>query len=218
MKESQQAASILENAGVACLDIAVGWHESTIPLMQGCVPQGAFVHMAEGIKNVVDIPVVAAYRIKDPLMAERILAEGRADLIGMARALIADPELPNKAQQGQLDDICPCIACCRCLDLIHSELAPLACSVNPRVGREAEYTIKISDKPKKVFVIGGGPGGMEAARVAALRGHRVTLFEKASQLGGQLIPASAAPDKKDIADLTQYLAHQVQKAGVEVKL
>ncbi|PIU54936.1 MAG: hypothetical protein COS88_06020 [Chloroflexi bacterium CG07_land_8_20_14_0_80_51_10] len=114
--------------------------------------------------------------------------------------------------------MCPCIACCRCLDLVHSELAPLACSVNPRVGREAEYTIKISDKPKKVFVIGGGPGGMEAARVAALRGHRVTLFEKASQLGGQLIPASAAPDKKDIADLTQYLAHQVQKAGVEVKL
>ncbi|MDY6910832.1 MAG: FAD-dependent oxidoreductase [Chloroflexota bacterium] len=218
MKESQQVALILEKAGVDCLDIAVGWHESTIPLIQGCVPQGAFVHMAQGIKEVVTIPVVGAYRIKDPLMAERFLSEGKADIIGMARALIADPYLPQKAQANQLDDICPCVACCRCLDLVHAELVPLACSVNPRVGREAEYTIAESSKKRKVFVIGAGPGGMEAARVTALRGHQVTLFEKSGQLGGQLIPASAPADKRDMADLTEYLSNQMTRTGVEVRL
>jgi NADPH-dependent 2,4-dienoyl-CoA reductase/sulfur reductase-like enzyme len=135
----------------------------------------------------------------------------------MARALIADPELPNKANEGRLEDIRRCIACCHCLDQIMED-KPLACAVNARCGREAEYTIGTAARARKVFVIGGGPAGMEAARVAALRGHRVTLWEKGNQLGGQLRLAAVPPGKDEINSLTAYLSGQVSKLGVKVNL
>jgi 2,4-dienoyl-CoA reductase (NADPH2) len=224
IEDSRKVATILEAAGVNAIDVEAGWHECSMPLVQMSVPRGAFVYLAEEIKKVVNIPVVAAYRINDPILAEQILAEGKADLIGMGRALLADPELPKKAREGRFDEIRPCIACGRCLDELMplyrdwGKLAFVSCTVNPRVGREAEYTIVPAEKLKKVFVVGAGPGGMEAARVAALRGHHVTLYEKGDKLGGQLLLACLAPGKGEIDYLIRNLAAQVEKAGVEVRL
>jgi 2,4-dienoyl-CoA reductase-like NADH-dependent reductase (Old Yellow Enzyme family)/thioredoxin reductase len=217
LEDTKKMAPIMVKAGAKALDVQVGWHESPVPLVQMYVPRGAYVHVAEAIKRVVSVPVIAAYRINDPLVAARVVAEGKADLVGMARALIADPELPNKANEGRFEDIRRCIACCHCLDQIMED-KPLACAVNARCGREAEYTIGTAARARKVFVIGGGPAGMEAARVAALRGHRVTLWEKGNQLGGQLRLAAVPPGKDEINSLTAYLSGQVSKLGVKVNL
>jgi len=217
LKDYQEIAPILEKAGVCCLSTEAGWHECPKPLVHMSVPRGAFVYIAEEIKKVVNIPVVAAYRINDPILAEEILSQGKADFIGMARPLIADPELPNKAKEGRIKDIRPCIACNHCLDSMMGGI-PITCTVNARVGREAEWTVEKAEKPKRVFVIGSGPGGMEAAAVAARRGHDVTLFEKMDQLGGNLIPASVASYKQEVSNLTNYLKTQVKKNGVKVRL
>ncbi len=217
LEDTKKVAPILEKAGIRCLDVAVAWHESPIPVVQMSVPRGAFVYLAEEIKKVVNIPVATAYRVNDPWLAERIVAEGKADLVGLARALIADPEFPNKAREGRPEDIRPCIACCRCLDLI-LEGQPLACTVNARVGKEREYSIQPAPKPKTVFVVGGGPAGMEAAGVAAQRGHKVTLWEKEDRLGGQMLFAVLPPYKGEIHNLTDYLIGQLKKSHVEIKL
>jgi len=217
LEDSKKLAPMLEKAGVHCLSMQVGWHECRTPLVHMSVPRGAFVYVAEGIKKVVSIPVVAAYRINDPILADRIIAEGRADLIGMGRPIIADPELPNKAKGGRFDDIRPCIACGHCLDMVLGGM-PMTCTVNPRVGREAEYTVEPAKRSKKVFVIGGGPAGMEAAAVAAKRGHRVTLFERKDCLGGNLILASVLPYKGEIGNFNNYLQTQVKKSGAQVRL
>ena len=217
LEDSKKLASILEKAGVHCLNIQAGWHECPRPLVHMSVTRGAFVYIAEEIKKVVDVPVVAAYRINDPILAEEILAQGKADLIGMARPLIADPELPNKAREGRFDDIRPCIACGHCLDSI-MEGNPMACAVNARAGREAEYTIEPAKRSKKVFVMGAGPAGMEAAAVAAKRGHEVTLFEKMDRLGGNLLLASVPSYKWEVSNLTRYLETQLRKSGAKVRL
>jgi len=217
LEDSKKLAPVLERAGVHCLSMQAGWHECPRPLVHMSVPRGAFVYIAEEIKKVVSIPVVAAYRINDPILADRIIAEGRADLIGMARPLIADPELPNKAKEGRFDDIRPCIACGHCLDTVMGGM-PMACAVNPQVGREAEYTIEPAKRSKKVFVIGGGPAGMVAATVAAKRGHQVSLFEKGDRLGGNLLLAAVPSYKGEIANLTRHLETQVKKSGAQIRL
>jgi len=217
LEDSKKLAPILEQAGVHCLSMQAGWHECRTPLVHMSVPRGAFVYIAEEIKKVVNIPVVAAYRINDPILADKIIAEGKADLIGMARPLIADPALPNKAREGKFDDIRPCIACGHCLDTVMVGM-PMTCSVNPRVGREAEYTIEPAKISKKVFVIGGGPAGMEAAAVAATRGHRVTLFEKSDRLGGNLLLAAALSYKGEIGNFASYMETQVKKSGAQIRL
>jgi 2,4-dienoyl-CoA reductase (NADPH2) len=182
-----------------------------------CVPRNAFVHVAEGIKKVVTIPVITNVRINDPRDAEQILASGKADFIGMARALIADPDLPNKAREGRVDEIRFCTACCRCYDDIFSDRF-MSCAVNPQAGREREYIIQRAPKAKKVFILGGGPAGMEAARVAASRGHRVTLFEAKDKLGGQLLYAVIPPHKGEWKTTIGYLTAQLEKLKVQVKL
>lgn len=217
LEDSKKLAPILEKAGVHCLSMQAGWHECPRPLVHMSVPRGAFVYIAEEIKKVVSVPVVAAYRINDPILADRIIADGRADLIGMARPLIADPELPNKAKEGRFNDIRPCIACGHCLDTVLGGM-PMACTVNPRAGKEAEYAIESAKRPKKVFVIGGGPAGMEAATVAANRGHQVTLFERGERLGGNLLLAAAPSYKGEIANLTRYLETQVKKSSTQIRL
>jgi 2,4-dienoyl-CoA reductase (NADPH2) len=217
LDDTRKLVPILEQAGVHCLNIGAGWHECRTPLVHMSVPRGAFVYLAEEIKKVAKVPVVAAYRINDPILADRIVAEGRADLIGMGRALIADPELPNKASEGRLHEIRPCIACGHCLDVIMLG-APLVCAVNPQVGKEAEYTSVPTAKPKKVFVIGGGPAGMEAAAGAAERGHQVTLFEKGGRLGGNLLLAAVPSYKCEISNLTNYLEARLKKSGAQIRL
>jgi 2,4-dienoyl-CoA reductase-like NADH-dependent reductase (Old Yellow Enzyme family)/thioredoxin reductase len=217
LEEGVVIAQLLEKAGVALLDVQVGTQDSSVPVIQSVIPQGSFVHYSESIKKAVNIPVLTGIRISDPVFAEQILAEGKSDLIGMARSLVADPDLPNKAREGRLKDIRPCILCCHCLDVALPGNT-IRCAINAQVGRESEYRIESAEKAKKVVIIGSGIAGMEAARVSALRGHRVTLFERADELGGQLLLAGIPPFKSRIDDLVRYLIGQVKASGVQVKL
>lgn len=185
------------------------------------VPLGFQVYLAAGIKEVVGLPVFTVGRINDPVQAEQILEDGYADMVGMVRALICDPELPNKTREGRLDDIRKCIACNQgCLKRIF-ECRHLSCIQNPAVGREGEMgvdTIKPASVKKKILVAGGGPAGMETARIAALRGHEVVLYEKESELGGQVNLAARAPYQEDFGEITRYLSGQVKKLGVKINL
>lgn len=181
-------------------------------------PLACYSHLAKQAKDVLKVPVIAANRIKDPITAEMVLREGRCDLVSMGRALIADPNLPIKARAGDTDDINPCIGCNEgCVQRLNFS-SPITCTVNASVGREKEMEIKPATVKKKVFVAGGGPGGMEAARVAAQRGHDVTLYEKSDRLGGQLNLACMPPTKQELAEMVIWLARQVHQTGAKVKL
>ncbi|MFC1914975.1 FAD-dependent oxidoreductase, partial [Chloroflexota bacterium] len=185
------------------------------------VPLGFQVYLAAGIKDVVDIPVFTVGRINDPVQAEEILANGYADMIGMVRALICDPELPNKTREGRLDDIRKCIACNQaCQKRIWDEL-PISCVQNPAAGREKDLgigTISQAVTRKKVLIAGGGPSGMEAARIAAIRGHEVMLYEREKELGGQMQLAAKAPYQQDIQEVHRFLGVQIKKLGVNINL
>ena len=209
----------LEGAGIKWLNIQVGWHDSTIPIATKEVPQGHWAYLAARIKKAVHIPVVTAYRITDPVMAERIIAEGKADLVGMARAFFADPEWAKKAREGRFREINRCICCCRCLDQVVGERRPLeVCSVNPQMGPELEIPLAPAKHKKKILVVGGGVAGMEAARVAALRGHRVALWEQGPRLGGLIEYAALPPHKGELTYLADYLAEQIRQRGVGISL
>ncbi len=221
LENSKMAAPMLEKAGFCALDVTTGWHEAPIAVFQISVPQGAFVYLAEEVKKVVSIPVLGGTKVTDPVFADRLIADGKVDLVYMGRPLIADPELPNKAREGRLDEIRTCFTCGYCFDLQHTgetEDKGVACSINARAGREAEFSIQPAPKPKKVLIVGGGPAGMEAARVAALRGHHVTLLEEKDRLGGNLLIAVIPPFKQDVQHVIRYLSRQMELLGVEVKL
>jgi NADPH-dependent 2,4-dienoyl-CoA reductase/sulfur reductase-like enzyme len=176
------------------------------------------VSLAEGIKKVVAVPVITVGRINDPSLAERILQEGKADLIALGRPLIADPDFPQKALEKREKEIRKCIACNVCIDSRIRLKADLRCTINPEFGKDEEYQYKPARSRKKVLVIGGGPGGMEAARVARIRGHQVTLWEESAQLGGQLVLAAKAPSKKEIWNIIDYYEYMLKKLGVDVEL
>jgi len=215
-KEAQIFCRGLEKAGTDMINVTGGWHEARVPQITMGLPRGGFVYLAQGIKQAVSIPVMACNRINDPLLADQILRDGQADLIGFARGLIADPELPNKALQGRFDEINRCIACNQgCFDPIFDQ-KPVTCLVNARAGAEGKLTIEPATRKKKVMVIGGGPAGMEAARVAAFRGHRVSLYEKAEKLGGQLHLAAAPPGRGEFLTFVSYLERQMKAQNVAV--
>jgi 2,4-dienoyl-CoA reductase (NADPH2) len=215
LHDTKQMAEMLEEAGVCQIDVMSGWHYASVPVIQTWVPQGAWVYMAEEVKRAVSIPVAAGTQIQDPVVAERVLAEGMADMIYMARALIADPELPNKAKEGRLEDIRPCMNCCRCISAVDN--LPVYCSVNARVGREAAYPdMKLAQVRKKVLVVGGGPAGMEAARVAALQGHTVTLCDQNHRLGGALLLASVT--NRRLGPVLRYMQRGIQRLPVDIRL
>jgi 2,4-dienoyl-CoA reductase-like NADH-dependent reductase (Old Yellow Enzyme family)/thioredoxin reductase len=176
--------------------------------------EGVFVHLAQGIKSVVGIPVITVGRIRTPELANRILEEKKADLVSMGRALIADPELPAKTLQEKMADIIPCISCNRCIQSIRK--GALACAVNPETGREGIFILKKTDRPKKIWIIGGGPAGMKAAEIAALRGHQVTLYEQQERLGGRFLLAAIPPKKQILKDFIDQLKRQLQKLPVKV--
>ncbi len=217
VEDAQEVAQMVQNAGADAIHVSAYGSGIHSLIMVPDLP-GALVHLAEGIKKVVTIPVIAVGRINTPEIGERVLQEQKADLVAMGRALIADPELPKKTASGRLDDIAPCVACLNCAEKIQWEDGDLECMVNAAVGREREYRISAAEKRKKVIVVGGGPAGMEAARVAALQGHQVLLYEKDQRLGGQLLIAALPPNKGRLDALTNYLAAQVRKLGVDVQL
>ncbi|RXJ02755.1 FAD-binding protein [Anaerobacillus alkaliphilus] len=211
-------AKELEKAGVDLLNIGIGWHESKVPTISMKVPRNRFVPVATAIKQQVSIPVIASNRINNPDDAEQILQDGKADLISMARPFLADPAILTKAYENRTEDINTCIACNQaCLDHVF-ELKPASCLVNPEAGRELELTIVPATTKKHVLVVGAGPGGMETARVLALRGHQVTLVDQSPAIGGQLNFSRIVPGKSEFDETLRYYRVQLEKLGVKTLL
>ncbi len=180
------------------------------------VAEGVFVHLAEAVKAEVQVPVIAVGRIRSAEMAAQVIDQKKADLVSMGRALIADPELPNKVRQGLLEEIAPCISCNRCIQALRQ--GQVRCAVNPEVGNEARFRVSPAKGPKKVWVVGGGPGGLKAAEIAARRGHYVTLFEKNDFLGGRMRLAAIPPHKGVINQFLDYLERTIKALNVDIRL
>lgn len=218
--DSQYIAPKLVAAGVDAFHISGGVVPDVFWRILPCLgtQPGLNVPAAAAVKEAVDVPVMVVGRINDPQLAEDILVKGYADMVVMGRALLADPELPNKAREGSIEDIAPCTSCGQGCLRTQLTYEPMTCVINPAVGREKEMVITPVAKQKKVLVIGGGPGGLEAARVSALRGHKVMLWEKASKLGGQINLAAIPPMKQELSKWIIYLSTQVKKAQVKVEL
>lgn len=220
LEESKRVARLLAEEGVAALDVTTGCYDAMRTIIEPMsYEEGWKIHLAAEIKKVVAIPVIAVSVIRNPSFAEKILKEGRVDFVGMGRALVADPYWPQKAKEGRDQEINRCISCnVGCIGRTFQDL-PFRCAVNPATGREREFSVVVpAMKKKKVLVVGGGPAGMEAARVAKLRGHQVTLVEKAGKLGGQLRLGAVPPGKDKINWFSEYLVGQMKKLKVKVQL
>lgn len=219
IEDSKKVVPILEKAGVAWHNLQVGWHESSVPLTTKDIPDGYWAWISEEIKKVATVPVVTCYRETDPVIMEEVLASGKADIIGGLRYSIADPEFPNKACEGRVDEIRKCICCCRCLDDVVGESKPLEyCGVNPRLGPELDTPVEPAPKAKKVMIAGSGPAGLAAALTAAQRGHNVTVYDRSPRIGGCLVMSSVfAPMYERLID---YYRVQLEKnyPGIKVKL
>ena len=209
----------LEEAGIDLHNLAVGWHETSIPLTTKDVPDGSWAWISEKIKTVATKPVAMGYRNTDPLIMEKNLREGKMDMVAGLRYDIADPNFPKKVMEDRLEDINRCIGCCRCLDDVVSSGKPLNyCSVNPHLGKELRKPMYIRTKsPKKVLVAGSGPGGLAAALTASIRGHDVTIFERGYRIGGCLTMSSIFSPSYEY--LLKYYKRQLQKhPKIKVKL
>ena len=219
LEEGQQFAQMAEEAGADALEIGgMGWGISPHLPPTTAERPGVILPIVEEIKKVVKIPLIVASRMT-PELAEEVLQEGKADFVAIGKGLIADPELPSKAASGRVEEIRPCIGCLRCIDNQTVKGQGIMCSVNAAAGKEGQFAeIKLAERSKRVFVVGGGPAGMEVARVAALRGHHVTLYEKQAKLGGQLLQAIVPPHKDNLTDFIDYLTTQMARRGVNIKL
>ena len=217
-QEVLDLARELEAAGADILNSGIGWHEARVPTIVTSVPRAAFVEATRQVKEHVSIPVVASNRINDPDVAEKILLDGQADAVSMARPMLADAEFVKKAAEGRADEINTCIACNQaCLDHTFS-MKRASCLVNPRACHETELLYLKTAKPKKVAVVGAGPAGLSCATVAAERGHDVTLFDQASEIGGQFNMAKVIPGKEEFHNTIRYFSKRIENTGVNLKL
>ncbi|CUH98728.1 NADPH-dependent 2,4-dienoyl-CoA reductase [Leisingera aquaemixtae] len=217
-EEVVQLAQEIEKAGATILNTGIGWHEARIPTIATSVPRAAFAWVTKKLMGKVGIPVITSNRINTPEVAEQVLAEGCADMVSMARPMLADADFVAKAEAGQADQIAPCIACNQaCLD--HTFSGKLtSCLVNPRACHETELLIEPAAAAKTVAIVGAGPAGLSTALTAAQRGHKVTLFDKADEIGGQLNMAKQVPGKEEFWGLVDWYRVMVAEAGVTLEL
>ncbi len=217
-QEVVQLAKAIERAGATLLNTGIGWHEARIPTIAASVPRGAFAWVTRKLRGEVGIPVCTSNRINTPEVAEQILADGNADLVSMARPLLADPEFVKKAFQARSDEINTCIACNQaCLDQIFQGKVA-TCLVNPRACHESELNLIPTLQRKRIAVVGSGPAGLACAAGLAERGHAVDLFESAAEIGGQLNMAKRIPGKEEFGETLRYFGRRLALAGVEVHL
>ncbi|MCH7347632.1 NADPH-dependent 2,4-dienoyl-CoA reductase [Aeromonas sp. MR7] len=208
----------LEQVGVTLINTGIGWHEARIPTIATSVPRGAFSWVTAELKKHLNVPLITTNRINTPEVAERILAQGEADMVSMARPFLADPEFVIKAAENRADEINTCIACNQaCLDHVFKQKRA-SCLVNPRACFETELTFGRVPQPKKLAVVGAGPAGLAFACYAAERGHQVSLFDQASEIGGQFNFAKQIPGKEEFHETLRYFAKRLEKCGVELYL
>jgi 2,4-dienoyl-CoA reductase (NADPH2) len=211
-------ARAIEGAGASLLNTGIGWHEARVPTIATSVPRAAFAHLTGRLRGEVGIPVITSNRINTPEVAEGLLASGMADMVSMARPFLADADFVAKAASGRAAEIAPCIACNQaCLD--HTFSGKLtSCLVNPRACNETVLTYEPTKNPQRIAVVGAGPAGLMAAKVAALRGHKVVLFDQSTELGGQLNLAKQVPGKEEFQGLVAWFTHETHRLGVETRL
>ncbi|MCW8886032.1 MAG: NADPH-dependent 2,4-dienoyl-CoA reductase [Motiliproteus sp.] len=208
----------IENAGASIINTGIGWHEARIPTIATRVPRAAFTWVTAKIRKELDIPTITSNRINMPDVAEAVLARGDADMVSMARPFLADSDFVVKAEEGRVDEINTCIGCNQaCLDHVFAGKLT-SCLVNPRACHETELVISPSAVTKKLAVVGAGPAGMSFATTAARRGHQVTLFDSASEVGGQLNVAKRIPGKEEFYETIRYFKRQIELTGVELIL
>ncbi|MBT8136092.1 MAG: NADPH-dependent 2,4-dienoyl-CoA reductase [Gammaproteobacteria bacterium] len=217
-REVLTLAQAIEAAGATLINTGIGWHEARIPTIATMVPRAAFAFVTAKLRGAVNVPLITTNRINMPAVAEEVLARGDADMVSMARPFLADPYLMEKSQSGRVDEINTCIACNQaCLDHVF-EGEPATCLVNPQAGRETELVIEPAATPRNVAVVGAGPAGLACASVAAERGHNVTLYEKAGEIGGQFNLARRIPGKEEFDETLRYFRRRMELAGVNVRL
>lgn len=213
-----QLGKAIEQAGATIINTGIGWHEAQIPTIATKVPRAAFTWVTARFKKELSVPVITSNRINTPEVAEQVLARGDADMISMARPFLADPDFVIKSQENRADEINTCIGCNQaCLDHVFSGIMT-SCLVNPRACHETELHIVPTDKTKKIAVVGAGPAGLSAATTAASRGHEVTLFDAADEIGGQFNIAKQIPGKEEFYETLRYFNKQIALTGVDLQL
>ncbi|MBN8791221.1 MAG: NADPH-dependent 2,4-dienoyl-CoA reductase [Stenotrophomonas nitritireducens] len=217
-EEILQQARAIEAAGATLINSGIGWHEARVPTIATSVPRAAFAGVTAKLRPHVNVPVIAVNRINMPDVAERVLADGQADMVSLARPLLADPQWPAKARAGRPETINTCIACNQaCLDHIFVNKRA-TCLVNPRAAHETELVYRPTTAARRVAVVGAGPAGLACATVAAERGHAVTLFDAADEIGGQFNVAKRIPGKEEFHETLRYFRHRLTDTGVDVRL
>ena len=216
--EVVELGKAIEKAGATIINTGIGWHEAQIPTIATKVPRAAFTWVTAHFRKELSVPVITSNRINTPEVAEEVLARGDADMVSMARPFLADPDFVLKAQENRADEINTCIGCNQaCLDHVFAGQMT-SCLVNPRACHETEFQIEPATQLKKIAVVGAGPAGLSAATTAASRGHQVTLFDSADEIGGQFNIAKQIPGKEEFFETLRYYRRQIELTGVDLKL